>query len=109
MPDRDREVRERKAVQAIGIVEDLASDPRVELPAALPVGRTTSNDESDPLGEPLGIKEVARLIGCSAWTVRQRCLRQGLPHFRVSRTGKLVFYRALVVRWLVEKQTERKG
>jgi len=33
-----------------------------------------------PLGEPLAIEDVARLLGCSTWTVRQRCLPQGLPY-----------------------------
>jgi len=37
---------------------------------------------NEPLGEPLSIREVARLIGCSAWTVRQSYLPQGLPHLR---------------------------
>ena len=36
----------------------------------------------DILGEPLAITEVARLLGCSVWTVRQRYLSSGLPYFR---------------------------
>src|SRR5690349_10127932 len=43
------------------------------------------------LGDAITIREVAAIIGCSVWTVRQRCMRQGLPHFRPSRTGKLIF------------------
>jgi len=67
-----------------------------------------AREESSPgdLGEPMDIREVAALIGCSVWTVRQQCLRQGLPHFRASRTGRLIFYRSQVVRWLIDKQTE---
>jgi hypothetical protein len=42
------------------------------------------------------------------WTVRQQCLRQGLPHFRLSRSGRLIFYRNQVVRWLIERQNERR-
>jgi len=61
------------------------------------------------LGEPITIREVAALIGCSVWTVRQRCLREGLPHFRASRSGRLIFYRNQVVRWLIEKQIERRS
>src|SRR5438309_1976339 len=61
----------------------------------------------DSLGDPITIREVARLIGCSVWTVRQRFIRQGLPHLRASRTGRLIFYRDQVVHWLIEKQTER--
>ncbi len=56
------------------------------------------------LGTPLSIREVARLIGCSAWTVRQRYVPQGLPHLRSGPSGKLIFYRDQVVRWIVNKQ-----
>ncbi len=64
----------------------------------------------DPiLGEPLTIAEVARLIGCSVWTVRQRYLPSGLPYLRIGKTGKLMFYRNQVVRWIFEKQNQSKG
>lgn len=58
----------------------------------------------DPLGEPITINEVARLFHCSTWTVRRRHLRTGLPYFRIGGTGKLLFYRKQVVRWILEKQ-----
>ena len=58
------------------------------------------------LGEPLTITQVAKLIGCSPWTVRQRHMRSGLPHFRAGANGKLIFYRAQVVRWI---QAQQKG
>ena len=61
----------------------------------------------ETLGEPLSIREVARLIGCSAWTVRHSYLPQGLPHFRSGPAGKLVFYRNQVVQWILQQQ--RKG
>lgn len=61
----------------------------------------------DALGEPLSIREVARVIGCSAWTVRHGYLPQGLPHFRSGPAGKLVFYRNQVVRWILQQQ--KKG
>ena len=61
----------------------------------------------EPLGEPMTIREVARLIGCSAWTVRHRYLSQGLPHLRSGPIGKLVFYRNQVVQWILQQQ--RKG
>jgi hypothetical protein len=60
------------------------------------------------LGDPIPIGEVAQIIGCSVWTVRQRCMRQGLPYYRASRTGRLIFYRDQVVQWLIENQTERR-
>ena len=58
----------------------------------------------DALGEPLSIREVARVIGCSAWTVRHGYMPQGLPHFRSGPGGKLVFYRKQVVTWILEQQ-----
>jgi hypothetical protein len=59
----------------------------------------------DILGEPLAITEVARLLGCSVWTVRQRYLPSGLPFFRIGKAGKITFYRNQVVRWILENQT----
>jgi hypothetical protein len=59
---------------------------------------------ADALGDPLTIREVARLIGCSPWTVRHRYLPKGLPHMRSGRLGKLIFYRAQVVRWILQRQ-----
>ena len=56
------------------------------------------------LGEPLSINQVAKLIGCSPWTVRQRHMRYGLPHFRSGANGKLIFYRGQVVRWIESQQ-----
>jgi hypothetical protein len=58
----------------------------------------------DILGEPLAITEVARLIGCSVWTVRQRYLPSGLPYFRIGKTGRITFYRNQVVKWILENQ-----
>ena len=67
------------------------------------------NTAQDVLGEPLAIVEVARLLGCSAWTVRQRYLPLGLPHFRIGKTGKITFYRNQIVQWILENQiTERR-
>lgn len=61
----------------------------------------------DSLGEPITIREVARLLGCSAWTVRHAYLPKGLPHLRSGPLGKLIFYRTQVVQWILEHQ--RKG
>jgi hypothetical protein len=58
----------------------------------------------EPLGSPLSIKAVADLIGCSPWTVRQRYLVAGLPHHRLTRNGKLIFYQNQVIRWLLTQQ-----
>jgi hypothetical protein len=61
----------------------------------------------DALGEPLSIQEVARVLGCSPWTVRHGYLPQGLPHFRSGPGGKLVFFRNQVVGWIIHEQ--KKG
>jgi len=61
----------------------------------------------DSLGEPLTIREAARLLGCSPWTVRHSYLPKGLPHLRSGPLGKLIFYRTQVVQWILEHQ--RKG
>jgi phage terminase Nu1 subunit (DNA packaging protein) len=57
-----------------------------------------------PLGEPLSIREVARLIGSSAWTVRQVWVPRGLPCLRSGPGGKLIFYRDQVVVWILAQQ-----
>jgi hypothetical protein len=67
------------------------------------------NGSADPLGEPLTIREVARMFGCSEWTVRQQYLRKGLPHFRLSPAGKLLFFHNQIVRWVLEKQRQKGG
>jgi len=56
------------------------------------------------LGMPLSIREVAYLIGCSPWTVRQTLIPQGLPHFRFTANGRLIFYRDQVIRWIENQQ-----
>ncbi|HEV2199732.1 MAG TPA: hypothetical protein VGR73_07915 [Bryobacteraceae bacterium] len=61
-------------------------------------------NDTDPLGAPLSIGEVATLIGSSVWTVRQKYLPLGLPHFRVGPTGKLLFYKKQIIRWLISQQ-----
>ena len=58
----------------------------------------------DPLGAPISIREVAKLLGCSPWTVRQKYLPQGLPCLRTSRNGKLIFYRNQITRWILSRQ-----
>ena len=58
----------------------------------------------EPLGAPLSIREVARLIGCSVWTIRQSYLPQGLPHLRTGPRSKLIFFRDQVIRWILQHQ-----
>jgi hypothetical protein len=109
MHARTRDVQKRGYSEALAILEDPARERRAELPLALPALSDATQATDESLGEPLGIRETAALIGCSCWTVRHQCLRQGLPYFRASRAGKLIFYRNQVIHWLVEKQNERKG
>jgi len=59
------------------------------------------------LGPPLSIREVAVLIGCSPWTVRQTLIPKGLPFFRSTASGRLIFYTDQVIRWIESQQ--RKG
>ena len=56
------------------------------------------------LGCPLDIRQVAELIGCSPWTVRQTAIPRGLPHFRFGASGRLIFYRDQVIRWIENQQ-----
>jgi hypothetical protein len=56
------------------------------------------------LGPPLDIREVAQLIGCSPWTIRQTLIPRGLPHFRSGASGRLIFYTDQVVRWIENQQ-----
>lgn len=79
--------------------------PRIELSAAVS-GGTLPEDE---LGEPLGIAAVAGLIGCSPWTVRHGLIPQGLPCFRSAASGRLIFYRQQVVRWILRQQRRQGG
>ena len=72
-------------------------------------GALPSTPQADPLGEPMNIAEAARLLGCSVWTVRQRYLPLGLPFFRIGSTGKFLFYRNQIVRWILNKQIQKGG
>lgn len=54
----------------------------------------------------MDIRTVAWFIGCSPWTVRQTLLPRGLPHFRSGASGRLIFYRDQVIRWIYEQQSK---
>jgi hypothetical protein len=70
-------------------------------------GADENASDLDGLGTPLSIRCVARMLGCSPWTVRQQHIPAGLPHFRSGRQGKLVFFRDQVIAWVLRQQ--RKG
>ena len=73
-------------------------------PGAILAGKALEIGPFPPLGIPLNIREVARMIGCSPWTVRQTLIPRGLPVFRSGASGKLIFYRDQVVRWIEQIQ-----
>ena len=85
-----------------------AQDPGQNCPQDYPQGNEGSGGVSDTaLGDPLDIQEVAQLIGCSSWTVRHRHMQAGLPYFRTASSGKLIFYRNQVTRWLLSMQQQK--
>jgi len=49
------------------------------------------------LGEPMDVEDVAELLGCSVWTIRQRYLPAGLPHIRASARGRFIFFHKQVI------------
>lgn len=66
--------------------------------------RQPGETATDALGAPLSIRAVAKMLGCSPWTVRQQHIPAGLPHFRSGRQGKLIFFRDQVVAWVLRQQ-----
>ena len=72
-------------------------------------GPGASTGSASSLGEPLSIREVAQLLGCSVWTVRQRYLPQGLPHLRACSGGRIVFFREQVIGWILKRQQQKGG
>jgi hypothetical protein len=92
---------EIRSISPSGLAESWARQRASREPVEV---RDDSVQISDKLGDPLSIRQVARLIGCSAWTIRQRHLPQGLPCFRSGPAGKLIFYRNQVVAWILRQQ-----
>lgn len=72
--------------------------------ARLGAKATPPRQSGQGLGQPLGITEIADMLGCSPWTVRQTLIPQGLPHFRFSASGKIVFFTEQVIRWVEQQQ-----
>lgn len=88
------------------------SAQNVARPQLGPMSQTNAeNSATKPqdLGEPLSIRDVAQLLGCSAWTVRQRYLPQGLPHLRACSGGRIVFFREQVIAWILKRQQQKGG
>jgi hypothetical protein len=76
--------------------------------SAKPESALSALPSAPGLGEPMTIEDVAALLGCSPWTVRQRYLRQGLPYLQARARGKLIFFREQIIAW-VEKRQRQKG
>jgi hypothetical protein len=74
-----------------------------------PLQNASDSNESGLLGPPMTIRDVAQLFGCSEWTVRQQYLRRGLPCFRLSPRGKLLFFHNQIVRWVLDRQRQKGG
>ena len=99
-PSEKREIGFAGACNSVDSLDILRDHPGQQYPHHYP-------QENDALGEPLTIRDVARLLGCSDWTVRHAYLPKGLPYLRSGPLGKLIFYRNQVVQWILEHQ--RKG
>jgi len=83
----------------------VGSQPKLRVPVAPWVRRENACGAAPyELGPPLSIGQAARLIGCSAWTVRQTLIPRGLPHFRFKAHGRIVFYQDQIVRWIEKQQ-----
>jgi hypothetical protein len=67
-------------------------------------GQPTASGAESRLGTPLDIRQVARLVGCSPWSIRNTWIPRGLPHFRSGASSKLLFYTEQVVRWIENQQ-----
>jgi hypothetical protein len=81
-----------------------ASGQRREPGAFLRESGASVRDSGSRLGPPLSIGQVAALVGCSPWTVRQTLIPRGLPHFRFTASGRLTFFEGQVVAWIENQQ-----
>ncbi len=99
--------------EAEGLKYGAAENAKAAEPLAIsslgPGQRNPQHCPHPALGTPMNIAEVAALLGCSPWTVRQRYMRLGLPCLRTSATGKLVFFHNQVIDWILERQHQKKG
>jgi hypothetical protein len=99
----------RKSLKTLAISPMRLADSWASQSASLPAleGGLSKEPGDLLLGAPLSIRTVAQLLGCSAWTVRQKHVPCGLPYFRSGSNGKLVFFRDQVIAWVLQQQ--KKG
>ena len=107
MTDRPREERYKAGFEENANAANSLGFEHVPLGQSCPHHYPPPQPADDALGEPLTVRQVARLLGCSAWTVRHGYLPKGLPHLRTGPCAKLVFFRKQVVGWILQRQ--RKG
>jgi len=72
------------------------------------LGALKEFSSDNPLGPPIDLRQVAKLVGCSPWTVRQRLIPIGMPYFRSGASGKLIFYTHQIVMWIQRQQQRGK-
>jgi hypothetical protein len=61
--------------------------------------------ESRPgLGRPLTIRQVAAMLGCSPWSVRNTWMPKGLPFVRTGECSRIYFFEEQIIDWLKEQQ-----
>jgi hypothetical protein len=71
-------------------------------------GQPAASGATSRLGKPIDIRQVADLVGCSPWSIRNTWIPRGLPHFRSGASSKLLFYTEQVVRWIENQQQKRR-
>ena len=76
--------------------------PRADEPVHGP--QTAAVGQLPGLGQPLSIREAARRIGCSPWTLRHNLIPKGLPVFQSGASSKLIFYEDQLVAWIKKSQ-----
>ena len=69
-----------------------------------PGPRTVAINHLPGLGRPLNLREAARRIGCSPWTLRHTFVPKGLPVFRSGASSKLIFFEDQLVAWIKKTQ-----
>src|SRR3954468_22419841 len=107
MPEHVKETRKFGFADAAKSAEtlDFSGPDRGQLcPQDYPHIDIAETSAPDALGGAMSIGQVAQMLGCSVWTVRQRYIPQGLPHLRASAAGRLVFFRNQVTTWILERQ-----
>ncbi len=65
---------------------------------------TAATSPASRLGAPIDIRQVAALLGCSPWSIRNTWIPKGLPCLRSGASSKLIFFTDQVIRWIERQQ-----